>query len=775
MAEEDLLQSWKEIAAYLGRSERTCRRWETEFKLPVHRMDGSVRGSVFAYKSELDRWMDEILHEERHGPPAKKRLAFRRFLIIIPVLAVIAAIAVAVMVLRGGRSKPQSPPSATKPTLAILPFTNNTGDEDLDFWEHALADLLVSDLSQSRYLRVLPQDRIFFVLRDLDLLDAGVGNAIDLEEVALRAQVENIVVGNFIEAGQRFRISATVRHIPSGEGVVLPSVEARNEEEILARIDELSTGIKSQLLAPVDFTDRDIDLDMGSITTSSIEAYRYYIEGRLSLFNSHAVAAMESLEMAVAIDPEFAMAYSDLAMCYRSLPGHEDKAREALSRAFELSHHASPRERFYIQAYYYRARGSGGLGHYLETCQEFVRVYPDDARAVLFLGEIYLQLEEWDRSIETLESIIDVNVFSGHLTYMRRAYRAQGKYEEALAVAGAAPAERNSRQNPHQLALNMIFDRSFEAALLEADKMLERAPGNALALMVKGDVHFYRSEWDRAEEYYRELLNPVGTEYRRWRTRHDAMLRLAFLHLARGQFEKALDFLNQAIDEVTAVGDSKELFVFHNDKANILRAQGDLSGANAEIQIALGEAERRDHVTGKMYTLHSHGKILLEMGNLGGAERAADEMKAEIDGWLNPKLIRIWHDLAGHIDLARNDVAQAVEHFERAVSLLPYQYDPDGHNHAEYYSSLAYAYYLSGDLARAQQWYENILSLTSGRLGSGDIYAKSHFMLGKIFEQRGMKAEAIRSYRSFLDLWQEADIEAPELDEAKRALEALLD
>ena len=58
MADENLLQSWKEIAACLGRSERTCRRWETEHQLPIHRMDGSSRGTVFAYKAELDRWMD---------------------------------------------------------------------------------------------------------------------------------------------------------------------------------------------------------------------------------------------------------------------------------------------------------------------------------------------------------------------------------------------------------------------------------------------------------------------------------------------------------------------------------------------------------------------------------------------------------------------------------------------------------------------------------------------------------------------------------------------
>jgi len=258
MADENLLQSWKEIAAFLGRSERTCRRWEMEFQLPVHRMDGSVRGSVFAYKTELDRWMDEVLHKEEEPSSVTSRLRPTKYMAIILALSIILAFALVVVVFRIGRPQPASPSSSTKPTLAILPFTNNTGDESLDFWENALADLLVSDLSQSRYLTVLPQDRVFSVLRDLDLVDAGVGEAIDLEKVASRAQVENIVVGNFIKAGQRFRISATVRHIPTGDSVVLPILEARSEEEILLKIDKLSTGIKNQLLPPVDSTRRDI-------------------------------------------------------------------------------------------------------------------------------------------------------------------------------------------------------------------------------------------------------------------------------------------------------------------------------------------------------------------------------------------------------------------------------------------------------------------------------------------------------------------------------------
>jgi tetratricopeptide (TPR) repeat protein len=445
-----------------------------------------------------------------------------------------------------------------------------------------------------------------------------------------------------------------------------------------------------------------------------------------------------------------------------------------MSRAFELSHHASPRERFYIQAIYYRARGHRSWGQYLKTCQEFVKVYPDDARAYMALGEVYLRLEDWDRCIETLEGIDDVEFPGPLFVNLRRAYGALGKYDEALAHVEAAPAGTDSLQYRHQLALNLIYEGKFEAALLEADTMLERLPEYVYALMIKGDVHFLRAEWDQAEVYYRELLNPVVRESSRLRFRFIGLHRLVNLYLAKGQYERALDFVSQAIEEVTAVGESKWLLSFHYRMATILRAQGDLSGAHAEIQSAMEEAERRGHLIGKIAALGIHGMILLEMGQPGEADRAADEMKTEIDGWLNPKLMRLWFHLAGHTALARSDVGQAVEHFEQAVSLVPYQHDPNGDDHAEYYSSLAYAYYLSGDLARAQEWYENTLSLTYGRLFFGEFFAKSHFMLGQIYEQRGMNAEAIRSYRTFLDLLREADSTTPDLEEARRALADLL-
>src|SRR5579871_540661 len=52
------LDSWKEIAAFFGRDERTVKRWEKERLLPVHRLPGGSRARVFAIRDELERWMN---------------------------------------------------------------------------------------------------------------------------------------------------------------------------------------------------------------------------------------------------------------------------------------------------------------------------------------------------------------------------------------------------------------------------------------------------------------------------------------------------------------------------------------------------------------------------------------------------------------------------------------------------------------------------------------------------------------------------------------------
>ena len=80
MTDRRVLENWKEIGAYLGRTGKTCRNWEKEYGLPVHRLDGSPSAHVFAYTDELERWKAEMLREEQkhkgtvHGLEWEKEL-----------------------------------------------------------------------------------------------------------------------------------------------------------------------------------------------------------------------------------------------------------------------------------------------------------------------------------------------------------------------------------------------------------------------------------------------------------------------------------------------------------------------------------------------------------------------------------------------------------------------------------------------------------------------------------------------------------------------------
>ncbi|MFX0206262.1 MAG: tol-pal system YbgF family protein [Candidatus Hodarchaeota archaeon] len=102
-----------------------------------------------------------------------------------------------------------------------------------------------------------------------------------------------------------------------------------------------------------------------------------------------------------------------------------------------------------------------------------------------------------------------------------------------------------------------------------------------------------------------------------------------------------------------------------------------------------------------------------------------------------------------------------------------YQYTVFYNAHAIFIDSLASAYYGAGDLDEAKEQYEKIISLTVDRIYYGDIYAKSFYMLGKIYEQKGWKGKAIEHYSKFLMLWKDADPGIAEVEDARERLVGL--
>jgi hypothetical protein len=90
MKKESLLSSWKEIASYLDRDISTCRRWEKTHGLPVNRIDEKSKSSVFAYKDEIDKWLEERLKKESRQKKFALGVKRRKFLYFaVPTIAIL--------------------------------------------------------------------------------------------------------------------------------------------------------------------------------------------------------------------------------------------------------------------------------------------------------------------------------------------------------------------------------------------------------------------------------------------------------------------------------------------------------------------------------------------------------------------------------------------------------------------------------------------------------------------------------------------------------------
>ena len=104
---------------------------------------------------------------------------------------------------------------------------------------------------------------------------------------------------------------------------------------------------------------------------------------------------------------------------------------------------------------------------------------------------------------------------------------------------------------------------------------------------------------------------------------------------------------------------------------------------------------------------------------------------------------------------------------------MPYTRDNRRDFRPLFIDSLAQAYYEAGDLAKALEEYKRITSLAFPRIWDGDIYAKSFYMLGMIYERMGRKGKATENYGRFLELWKDADPGIPEVNDARKRLEAI--
>ena len=784
MDEKQLLESWKEISSFLGRDARTCMRWEQELGLPVHRLDGTPRARVFAYKDELRAWLEQRLHEHdgEHGPngtraassssavpaPAtSRRLKLRRARVIaaaaVPLFAAAALVYRAVV----PPPPPPLPPGYVQPVLAVLPFDNKSGDASLDYWRGALPELLVAGLSESRYIRVVSTNEMLTALRRLGLSEATAYSSDDIARIAVQTHAGRVLGGSFVKAGSAIVITASLHETspvrPASPGLRLV---ARSDYDVIPQVDKLARRVKKSLRLTRAQIVYDFAKEAGQAVTSSPQALRLYVEGRRAQSANRWEEAVSAMEQAIAIDPGFAMAYRALSVAQHDL-GRFAESRAAIEKCLALPDRLPPGEARFIEGS--QAFFDQDYAKAIPLLQAFLADHPGSPRAMWPLAYSYNDVGDIDKAIEIQSvvarernSVLDVRTLA---VYLQR----KGRYQEAAELCLSFLQNVEDAWDVREmLASCYVFLGEFDLAVAEAQKNYRARPDAirnfadttrclAETLVFKGDL---------------SAAEAVGGPQ--------------LCALVQGRFAAHIDDRRSAVEKAMAGGNGEEKVAAKWWLAHALEKAGRYAEASAAFSDYLklaGPVGTGNEVVTKTGTGYPYfpsqrkrdlvvkARLEVEMGQIATARQTAAELRSVVEAGIVDRDLRFCEYLLGLIELARGVPLEAVGRFERACALLNFedhfQYDDE---QAVFYDGLARAQFESGGLGAARKTYEKITQLTTGRRNDGDIYARAFYHLGRIADREGEEATAHGYYRKFLALWRDADPGLAEVADATARL-----
>jgi len=508
--DEPRLESWGEIAAYLRREIRTVQRWEKYQGLPVRRLQIGKLGSVYAYRSELDKWYrerqphaengEEDAEEAENGevaahvtvsteadkqeskseasgselPPPRPRITRLHITITLLTLLVLAAVTPAVYLLRRGHS-PRRSASAEKIRLVVLPFTNLSGDPQQDYFSAGLTDEMITQLGR------LDPERLGVIAATASKLLAEK----PIAEIGRTLDVQYALEGSVRRGGNQVRIDVQLIQVSDQTHLWADSYTG-DLGDILHVQDEVAAAVASQIRVALPVGALGVNGAKGTARAVNPEAYDDYLRGRFYWTNRGDLhKSIDAYQNAIQKDPSYALAYAGLASGYALLGQvpYDDmppiqakpKAREAAERALQLDPQL-------------------GEAHSVLANVSFSYDWDFDAAE-----------REFQRALALGQNDPTAHQWHSHYCIVRnRLQQALEENSRTLALDPVSPLFNTTRAEIYYNA------RQFDAAIAQARRTLEQYPTYPLAYIWLGSAYREKKMYKDALEQFAQARKLSG-------------------------------------------------------------------------------------------------------------------------------------------------------------------------------------------------------------------------------------------------------------------------
>jgi adenylate cyclase len=354
-----------------------------------------------------------------------------------------------------------------KPSIAVLPFVNMSSDPEQEYFSDGMTDTLITDLSKLAGLFVIARNSTFVYK----------GKVIKPQQVGQELGVRYVLEGSVQKAEARVRINAQLVDATTGRHLWAERYD-RELQDIFTLQDELTRRIVGALQVKLTAQEQG---RLGRVPTENLEAYDYYLRGKADWERGIREAngqARQLCERAIALDPQFALAYTLLGLTYlREWLWGWSYDPQTLDQAVELAQQARTLDDTLPEAHMllglaFAFKGQPEQG--LVEGERAIALDPNCAWCHSVLAEVLLVAGQPEEALGLVEKAMRLDpepasaaFYSADLGW---AYRALGRYEEALTALKRA-LTRNPEYLPAHIQLALVYNalgREEEARAAEA-------------------------------------------------------------------------------------------------------------------------------------------------------------------------------------------------------------------------------------------------------------------------------------------------------------------